>query len=182
MPSTAAVLNNPHNEGLSKMAEHSMDSTTIIKKMPSSGTQLCARPNQDFVRQQSEIVQRYALELGSAFQYWNAAGPRLFEFVQHLLQINRIALARLLLGCNVAALQTLLLTKLIASRSTLALRAIAWSAWDSKQGRQLRKKVEFEFFVLILGYGNGFALIIFWPGWVLVGLAYLVFLVSTWAG
>lgn len=166
------------------MTQHANSPTTThTNKHSSPGSiQLRARPNYDFVRQQSEIVQRYAFQLGPAFQYWNAVGPRLFDLAQQLLYINRVALAYLLFGCNLVALQTFLLTKAILLRSALALRTLASSAWDSKQGRRLRKKVEFEFFVLILGCGNGFALIIFWPGWVVVGLAYFLYLMWARAG
>lgn len=160
-----------------------MSSQQHAHNNPSSGTtHLCTRPNHDFVRQQSEIVQRYAFELGPAFQYWNAVGPRLFDLAQLLLHINRIALAYLLFGCNVLALHTLWLTKAMLSRAAFALRTLASAAWDSKQGRRLRKKVEFEFFVLILGCGNGFALVILWPGWLLVGLAYFLYVMGARTG
>lgn len=184
MSIAAETPNHQRNDAdFSKTAEHAMYPTiTTHEKNSSSGTQLCTRPNHDFVREQSEIVQRYALELSPAFQYWNAAGPRLFDLAQQLLQINRLALAYLFFGCNVLALQTLLLARAMIVKSAFALRTLARSAWDSKQGRRLRKKVEFEFFVLILGCGNGFALILFWPGWAFVGLAYLVYLMWTWAG
>ncbi|KAF3767239.1 hypothetical protein M406DRAFT_20117, partial [Cryphonectria parasitica EP155] len=77
----------------------------------------------------------------------------------------------LLFGCNVAALQTFLVTRTIAMASVTALYKAAGSVWESKAARRLRKKLEFEFFVLILGCGNGFCLMIFWPGWMLVGFA-----------
>ncbi|KAI0188264.1 hypothetical protein EV127DRAFT_131191 [Xylaria flabelliformis] len=52
----------------------------------------------------------------------------------------------------------------------------AWRLWDSKHGRQLRKKVEFEFFTLILGGGNNLCLILFWPGWPILSVVGLVVL------
>lgn len=134
------------------------------------------------IRQKSDLVHQYAIELGPALRYSDAVGSALFIFAQQFFQLNRLALTYLLFGCNVFALQTFLLTKDLAVRSTTALGKMAWSAWDSKQGRRLRKKLEFEFFVLILGCGNSLCLVIFWPGWILVGLAYLAYLIWSWAG
>lgn len=134
------------------------------------------------MREQSELVRRYALELGPALRYSGAARSSLSLFAKQFFQLNRVALAYLLLGCNAFALRTLLVSKDIVLASTAALTRLAWSAWDSKPGRRLRKKLEFELFVLILGCGNGFCLLVFWPGWILIGLAYLVYLIWSWAG
>lgn len=133
------------------------------------------------IRHQSELVHRYALEFGPALSYSNALSSALLRTTHQLFQINRIALTYLLFGCNVAALQTFLVTKELATMSVAALSNIAWRVWDSKQSRRLRKKLEFEFFVLILGTGNGIILMIFWPGWILVGLLYFVYLLWSWA-
>lgn len=35
----------------------------------------------------------------------------------------------------------------------------------------LRKKLEYEFFVFVLGGGKGIILFVFWPGWIVVGSA-----------
>lgn len=132
-------------------------------------------------RQQSELVSRYALEFGPAIRS-DKLNSVLLVFAQQFFQINRLALAFLLFGCNIAALQTLLAAKKLAAMSVTALSNLAWGAWNSKQSRRLRKKLEFEFFVLILGSGNGFILMVFWPGWILVGLVYLVYLLCSWVG
>ncbi|CAN8102025.1 unnamed protein product [Discula destructiva] len=132
--------------------------------------------------QQSELVHRYALELGSAFRYSAQLNSALFVFAQRFLQINRVALAHLLFGFNIAALQTLLIARELATMAVTALSQIARGAWNSKQSRRLRKKLEFEFFVLILGTGNGIILLVFWPGWILIGLVYLIYLLCSWAG
>lgn len=134
------------------------------------------------IRPQSELVYRYDLEFGPELRYTNALSSALFVTAQQLFQINRVAFTYLLFGCNVAALHTYLGTKELATMSVTALSKIAWGAWNSKQCRRLRKKLEFEFFVLILGSGNGIILMMFWPGWILVGLAYFVYLLWSWAG
>ncbi|KAK3385298.1 hypothetical protein B0H63DRAFT_559934 [Podospora didyma] len=46
---------------------------------------------------------------------------------------------------------------------------LTWTLWDSKRSRRIRKKLELEFFVLILGPGgNSLLLLLFWPGWLIL--------------
>lgn len=134
------------------------------------------------IREQSELVRRYALELGPAFRCTGAARSALSLYARQFFQLNRVALAYLLLGCNAVALRTLLVAKDIGFTCVVAVAGLAFSAWDSKQGRRLRKKLEFEFFVLILGCGNAFCLLLFWPGWILIGMVYMIYLIWSWAG
>ncbi|KAI1819805.1 hypothetical protein F4861DRAFT_543570 [Xylaria intraflava] len=54
-----------------------------------------------------------------------------------------------------------------------------WAFWNSKHMRRLKKKIEFEFFTLILGGGgNNLCLVIFWPGWGVLALG--AFIISAW--
>ncbi|KAI0844362.1 hypothetical protein F5Y00DRAFT_200357 [Daldinia vernicosa] len=47
--------------------------------------------------------------------------------------------------------------------------------WKTKPIQRLRKKIVFEFFTLMLGScGNLLCLLLFWPGWWLLGIAWLV--------
>jgi len=56
----------------------------------------------------------------------------------------------------------------LAHSSRWAIRRL----WNTTQVKRLRKKIEFEFFTLILGAGgNNLFLVIFWPGWYIIGLA-----------
>lgn len=60
-------------------------------------------------------------------------------------------------------------------------RQAVWALWDGKHGRRLRKKIEFEVFTLILGGGNNLCLVLFWPGWCILGFSGLsLFVISTW--
>jgi hypothetical protein len=45
--------------------------------------------------------------------------------------------------------------------------------WDAKTTRAVRKKLFYEFAVFILGTGNPFILLLFWPGWLVLGGASL---------
>lgn len=68
--------------------------------------------------------------------------------------------------------QTLLIRSLYAS-SILCKNAY----WASKQGMKLfwrstegiRKKLFMEFMIFVLGGGNQLILVVFWPGWIVVG-------------
>ncbi|KAI1495429.1 hypothetical protein F5X99DRAFT_148188 [Biscogniauxia marginata] len=50
-------------------------------------------------------------------------------------------------------------------------KRLGFVAWDKKRIRRLRKKLEFEFFTLILSSGGNYLfLVIFWPGWWILGI------------
>ncbi|GAP91860.1 hypothetical protein SAMD00023353_7500370 [Rosellinia necatrix] len=67
----------------------------------------------------------------------------------------------------------------IAHRSIRFSKQTTCALWDSTHGRRFRKKIEYEFFTLILGGGgNNLCLVIFWPGWGILALT--TFVVSVW--
>ncbi|PSS05186.1 hypothetical protein BD289DRAFT_419690 [Coniella lustricola] len=147
----------------------SSSTTTMTQSNPKSST-VPLSENKD-------VVHQYATDLSSAWSCSNEhASAAMLSLAKQFLHINRLLLTYLILGCYIAVLQTMLVMRECAAASATAFARLVWSAWDSKTSRRLRKKLEFEFFVLILGCGNGFALIIFWPGWIFVGLLYLTYL------
>jgi len=56
-----------------------------------------------------------------------------------------------------------LLTKQLFNTLKQAIK-LGWKATE-----RFRKKIFFEFMVFILGGGNGFLLVILWPGWIVLG-------------
>ncbi|KAI0392415.1 hypothetical protein F5Y17DRAFT_459921 [Xylariaceae sp. FL0594] len=77
---------------------------------------------------------------------------------------------------NIFLLTSVVLQLCQAAASALGRLAYAslWAVqavWDSAHVRRLRKKVEFEFFTLILGAGGHVFLILLWPGWYIIGFA-----------
>lgn len=134
-------------------------------------------------QQKTELVNNYAFELGSAFHSSDAVRSNLIIFAQHFFRLNHAVFSHLVFGGTIAALQTYLITKELTMKSTATFARVASTAWNSKPVRRLQKKVEFEFFVLILGCGNNFCLVVFWPGWILIGLVYLLWtMLRCWAG
>jgi hypothetical protein len=71
---------------------------------------------------------------------------------------------------RVFAFQAYMATKLGAFHAYIASAKALAQLYRSKTIRVLRKKLFFEFAVFILGgYGNGLFLLIFWPGWLVIG-------------
>lgn len=125
-------------------------------------------------QQKPELVGKYTIELSPALKpSIEAARSALLTLADQFCRLNHVLLTHLMFGGSVAALQTYLIAKGLTIRSAIVLGEIAWSAWNSSHGRRLRKKLEFEFFVLILGCGNSLCLAVFWPGWIIIGLLYL---------
>ncbi|KAI0466036.1 hypothetical protein F4859DRAFT_341340 [Xylaria cf. heliscus] len=94
------------------------------------------------------------------------------------LQASLFASRLLHLG-QTASVRTFQTTGRILYYSIQLSKQTAWKLWDSTQGRRFRKKIEFEFFTLILGGGgNNLCLVIFWPGWGILAVAGFVF--SAW--
>ncbi|KAK3688626.1 hypothetical protein B0T22DRAFT_159987 [Podospora appendiculata] len=95
--------------------------------------------------------------------------------------VARVLATAFLFASRVVAFRTYHASKFLMIRTALAARQALWALWDSKKFRRIRKKIEFEFFVLLLGPGgNSVLLLLFWPGWiVLIAAAWGL---SSWAG
>ncbi|KAI1109864.1 hypothetical protein F5Y14DRAFT_455609 [Nemania sp. NC0429] len=107
------------------------------------------------------------------------------RFASHCERLVASALWVLLLQASVstlvflrlsqcASMRILQITGSIAYHATRFGKRGVWALWNSKQAKRLRKKIEFEFFTLILGCGNNLFLIILWPGWGVLGLVALI--------
>jgi hypothetical protein len=82
----------------------------------------------------------------------------------------RVIGAALLFGSRVAALNAFFASRLLALKSATMTQQALTMLWNSQTSIRLRKKLEYEFFVLILGpTGNLMCLLLFWPGWVVLG-------------
>ncbi|KAK4458259.1 hypothetical protein QBC42DRAFT_255519 [Cladorrhinum samala] len=98
----------------------------------------------------------------------------IYPLIHNALRFQKLVLAAALQ----LIMQTLSAAHLVGTSCILYSRAIAWRGlevawmlWDSKRARRFRKRIEFEFFVLLLGpLGNMMFLGLFWFGWVLLGL------------
>lgn len=71
------------------------------------------------------------------------------------------------------AAQAVIASKPLLFSTANLVRTAIWAAWDSPRIKHLRKKVEMEFFTFILGGGNSIFLMMFWPGWWIMGIVIL---------
>ncbi|KAI1634056.1 hypothetical protein F4809DRAFT_544649 [Biscogniauxia mediterranea] len=82
---------------------------------------------------------------------------------------------RHLLASQIVASQLILTSIRFLSTISTALKRIGSAAWNAKRTRRFRKKLEFEFFTLILSSGgNCLCLMMFWPGWWILGITGLM--------
>ncbi|KAI2641265.1 hypothetical protein GGS21DRAFT_487612 [Xylaria nigripes] len=115
----------------------------------------------------------YAQRLASHYQQLlSAALLYLFRQVSRLLSI-------ILHLAPFTSIQAYQAAKSVLHRSVQLSRWATWALWNSKHTKRLKKKIEFEFFTLILGGGgNNLFLVIFWPGWGILALS--AFALSAW--
>ena len=64
-------------------------------------------------------------------------------------------------------IQSYYASALLARQVTPALKQVMRRGWNATA--KLRKKLFFEFMVFVLGGGNQVLLVVFWPGWIVVG-------------
>ncbi|KAI5457052.1 hypothetical protein BGZ63DRAFT_428482 [Mariannaea sp. PMI_226] len=83
--------------------------------------------------------------------------------------VASIACANILYASKIMALNALVATKFGAFHgATITSKAVA-GVWNSRRIQALRKKLFYEFAVFILGGGNILFIILFWPGWWVLG-------------
>ncbi|KAH8912682.1 hypothetical protein BR93DRAFT_93519 [Coniochaeta sp. PMI_546] len=114
-----------------------------------------------------------------------------FQLQQALRSLSQILHLRMYFATNFVVCYVFFITQIFTSQSYLAsrfvaretasiLRSMTRAVWNSRKIKRLRKRIEFEFFVLILSpSGNNLFLLVFWPGWILIAAA--VWGLSMWA-
>jgi hypothetical protein len=97
---------------------------------------------------------------------------RLLSTTTLFLLFRTYLLSLFLLQQSYHASQILLIQSLYAS--SIACKNAYWASkqgmrvlWRSTEG--LRKKLFMEFMIFVLGGGNQFILVVFWPGWIVIG-------------
>ncbi|OAQ62164.1 hypothetical protein VFPPC_07173 [Pochonia chlamydosporia 170] len=107
------------------------------------------------------------LAFAARFQYFISTFSS-FLYI-HAYFVTSIAFVNALYASRFLAIQAYIATKLGAFHGlSMSARALA-DVWDAKTTRMLRKKLFYEFAVFILGSGNSVILLLFWPGWLVVG-------------
>ena len=88
--------------------------------------------------------------------------------------IASLALANAFYASRILALQAYIATRYGAFYSLLFSGKALFLAWNCKSVQWLRKAMFMNFAFFILGSGQTFMLVLFWPGWLIVGGATLV--------
>ncbi|KAK5634044.1 hypothetical protein RRF57_009758 [Xylaria bambusicola] len=126
----------------------------------------------DMSRYGSRIFTTVMFGLVLATYFQQVFGKVLWPF-----SLKMALLTSVVLGFSLfVSVQTWQATRPMVYHAAKLFEQVIWRLWDSAQIRRLRKKIEFEFFTLILGAGgNNLCLVIFWPGWAIIGLALFAF-------
>lgn len=108
-----------------------------------------------------------ALAVAARFQYIIGTFSS-FLYLQAYF-VTSIAFVNALYASRFLAIQAYIATKFGAFHGfNMSAKALA-DVWDARTTRMLRKKLFYEFAVFILGSGNSMILLLFWPGWLVVG-------------
>ncbi|KND89578.1 hypothetical protein TOPH_05595 [Tolypocladium ophioglossoides CBS 100239] len=117
----------------------------------------------------SAIVSRLGPALAFAAGFQRVLGPFSVVLCLHAYFVANLALAYALYAGRLLAAWAFIATKLGAFHGlSVSGKAVA-DLWESRTVRLVRNKLFFEFAVFILGGGNSIILLLFWPGWLLVG-------------
>ncbi|KAK3306414.1 uncharacterized protein B0T15DRAFT_491964 [Chaetomium strumarium] len=121
--------------------------------------------------QRSDVISVLHPLVNSALQFQQLIGSAAFHlFVRTYFAASILATTSLWASKSIAW-RTFLASRILAAKSFALTKRLAWAGWDCKRSRRLRKRLEFELFVLLLGPGgNALLLMVFWPGWLMLAL------------
>lgn len=109
------------------------------------------------------LYQTHALLFSLIFSATLLLFVRCFSLLHSVVQL-------ILLWTSFATKLFVYRTLLFVKTITMETASVTWNIWDSRKARQIRKKIEFEFFVWILGPGGNLLCFLLWPGWIVLGL------------
>ncbi|AEO55640.1 hypothetical protein MYCTH_2049580 [Thermothelomyces thermophilus ATCC 42464] len=119
--------------------------------------------------QRSDVISTFHPLVNSAVQFQQLIGSAAFHLVVRAYFAATIAATVSLWASRSIAWRTLLGSRAVVARALFLSKWLAWSAWDSKPSRRLRRRLELELFLWFLGPGgNTLLLMLFWPGWLML--------------
>ncbi|KAH6676329.1 hypothetical protein B0J14DRAFT_636488 [Halenospora varia] len=108
----------------------------------------------------------FRLALLSYHLLWHSYYASTIILLQTYYASNYLALHSYYASCYLA-LQSYYASTVVAKRLCVAGKFGGKMVW--KRSEHLRNKLWFEFVVFALGGGNGMLLLVFWPGWLVIG-------------
>ncbi|SPQ23958.1 d8a2ed73-e8e6-451d-8739-0cd78f9153c9 [Thermothielavioides terrestris] len=119
--------------------------------------------------QRSDVISALHPLVNSALRFQQLVGSAAFHLFVRTYFAATVVAAASVWASKSAAWKLFLASRLLAARGLVVAKRLAWTAWDCRQSRRFRKRLEFELFVLLLGPGgNAVLLMIFWPGWLML--------------
>jgi hypothetical protein len=130
-----------------------------------------APPGVSSLTQHSDVLSVLSPLVNTALQFQQLVGSAAFHLAVRAY-FAAAATATLAIWVSWRVIWHALVTsRLLAAHALLLLRRLIWAAWDSRSGRRLRKRLEYEIMVTLLGPGgNTLLLMLFWPGWFMIGV------------
>ncbi|KAI1857489.1 hypothetical protein JX265_011224 [Neoarthrinium moseri] len=123
---------------------------------------------------------RQTILLGQGSDIIAALGPTLEVAVQCQQMLSGLSLflflrtyfavSCLLFASRIVAVQSAFVSRFMLLQTAMLSKRFGRAVWNSQPIRRLRKKLQFEFFTFVLGGGNSLCLLLFWPGWWILGL------------
>lgn len=129
-----------------------------------------SKPSVSALHQRPDLISSLSplLHLAARFQQLLSSASLLL--LAQTLFAGRALANTIFLASSIVACWTLFASKSLAASALRETRRLTWATWDSKRSRRIRKKIQYEFFVLVLGPGgNALCLLLFWPGWLVLG-------------
>ena len=122
------------------------------------------------LRRKSDLVNTYVPELGYLLHCSNLIGSALLSLSLHMTFMTYTLCTYLLHASRIVTVYTALAFRVFLRKSAESLRRNTSSVWKAKGFKRLRKRIEYELFTILVGPGgNTLCLVLFWPGWIVVG-------------
>lgn len=135
-----------------------------LVSIPSSSTLLATTSSTNILNILSPAL-THSLYLATIFQRLLSTTVLFVLFRGYHLSI--ILLRQSFYAAELLILQSYYALALLSKQLFSTTKQAAKASW--RAAKPLREKLFFEFMVFVLGGGNGLFLVVFWPGWIVVG-------------
>ena len=124
------------------------------------------------LRQRSNAIKSLDPLLNLVHRFQQLLSSTTLVLLIRTLFAARVIGTAFLLASRAAVLRMLLTSRILTLKTVCLAKHFLWTVWDSRRTRRLRRKLQFELFIMMLGPGgNILCLILFWPGWLLLAAA-----------
>lgn len=123
------------------------------------------------ITQRTDVISALHPIVNSALHFQQIVGSAAFHLFMRTFFAATIVATVSVWASKSIAWRAFLASRHLAAATITMSKRLAWTAWDSKRSRRFRKRLEYELFVLLFGPGGQtFFLLLFWPGWLMLGI------------